>query len=294
MEKYSKIALKSKRYKITLIIILLIIIFLFASVFLYISLKNIIIYEKTDNTAKQVSDDVALNSSPIVIDNLIIGGVYNKRWVSADKYYMKSTKKQGIDVDVYTKEGKAGKFSLGKISKETDSLSIYTTTTRANYADEYIAIETTSSNIIQDKYKESTVSKEDIANVKKALGTYRILNSSIKIKSAYDITISDDITGKVIFVTSEKKGILGVYNACIFIPNVGKPTLIKYAFVHNSNNSDDWPIYEIKFVVDLNLDSNNELVIYEVKEFETKYSILEYKNGKFVEVLSNKTKNIVN
>ena len=56
------------------------------------------------------------------------------------------------------------------------------------------------------------------------------------------------------------------------------------------DDASDWPIYSFKFVGDINEDGTSEIVIQETKEFEVIYDILEYRNGKFVEVLSASTK----
>ena len=45
-----------------------------------------------------------------------------------------------------------------------------------------------------------------------------------------------------------------------------------------------------KFIADLNNDGTNEVIIQEVKEFEAKYDIIEFKNDNFIEVLSSELK----
>ena len=58
----------------------------------------------------------------------------------------------------------------------------------------------------------------------------------------------------------------------------------------NFKKSSDWPIYSFKFIADLNNDGTNEVIIQEVKEFEAKYDIIEFKNDNFIEVLSSELK----
>ena len=62
--------------------------------------------------------------------------------------------------------------------------------------------------------------------------------------------------------------------------------LLVYHQVKDLKKSDEWPIYSFKFVLDLNQDSVNELIIQETKEFEVKYDVIEFRGGKFTEVLS--------
>ena len=94
-------------------------------------------------------------------------------------------------------------------------------------------------------------------------------------------------------VTSSKKdkNKNGAYCSLILIDEKGKSSIIKYNYINNTKKAEDFKIYEIKFAIDLNNDLKNELVIQEVDEFETKYSVLEYRDNKFVTVLSEVIKN---
>lgn len=95
--------------------------------------------------------------------------------------------------------------------------------------------------------------------------------------------------GKIICATSDGKNKFGVYSVVIY--STGKTAkIIKYNYVKDINSSVDWPIYSLKFVYDLNMDGISEIVIQETNEYEIKYSVMEYKNNKFYEVLSEKIK----
>ena len=93
MKTYSKGKLKFKRLFIFLIM-LFITLLLFGLILLFaFCLKDKFDISIDTNEAMNVPDDVAANSQPIVIDNLVVGALYNNAWVSASKYYLKSTKK---------------------------------------------------------------------------------------------------------------------------------------------------------------------------------------------------------
>ena len=90
MKKYSKNNSKKRSLLKFLIVIVGIIVVLSIALFIYVLLNKNVVYEKIDDSAKFVSDDVASNSTPIIIDNVLIGAVYDKKWVSTEKYYLKS------------------------------------------------------------------------------------------------------------------------------------------------------------------------------------------------------------
>lgn len=290
MEKYSKSKLKRKQLMPVLIIILGIILVMAGTFIIYLTVKNNIVIENVDESAKFVSDDIAASTTPIVVNNAIIGGVYNKTWVSSDKYYMKSTNKGSIDVDVYTKIGKAGKYKLGEFSKQADSLAIFTTTTWINKADEYFAVAATETSISSNVTKQVITHDTDVSKAKETLGLFRLFNFSLKITQVYDIRINEEESGKIICVTSDSNSFFGVYSAIIYVSNTGKSSVIKYNYVKNVKKASDWPIYSLVFVADLNQDSKNELITQETSEFNVKYDVIEFRDKKFYEVLSTKVK----
>ena len=95
--------------------------------------------------------------------------------------------------------------------------------------------------------------------------------------------------GKIICATSDGKTELGVYSVVIY-SNGKSAKIIKYCYVKNTRKAVDWPIYSLKFVYDLNSDGMSEIVIQETNEYQIKYSIIEYREDKFYEVLSEKIK----
>ena len=53
-----------------------------------------------------------------------------------------------------------------------------------------------------------------------------------------------------------------------------------------SENSDNYPLYSVEFLADINGDGKSDLISRSVTEFNVSYDIFEYKNGAFVRVLS--------
>ena len=131
MKKYSKDNLKKRTLSRVLIALLVIIIVICLTVAIYILIQKNYIYEKIDDNAKFVSDDVAKNSTPIIIDNVLVGGVYQKKWVDVSQFYAKSNNKSDMEIDVYTKEGKKGTYDLSSISQGNSS-TIYSAITDIN------------------------------------------------------------------------------------------------------------------------------------------------------------------
>jgi hypothetical protein len=79
----------------------------------------------------------------------------------------------------------------------------------------------------------------------------------------------------------------GVYSAIIIAnSNSNKSRILQYSYTKDLDNSYDFPLYSVEFMADFNGDSKAELVTREVTEFNVTYNIFEYKNGKYVKVLS--------
>ncbi len=285
-KKYSKDNVKKRHACRLLIIILVILIIVCLSLAIYILLKKDVVYEKVDDNAKFVIDDVAKNSYPIIIDNVLIGGIYDSKWVSTEKFYLKSTNKSNYDIDVYTKSGKKGTYTLSSISQGNSS-TVYSAITDVNLIDEYFAIKSSYENaMLVPAEKRDQITEEDVDYVKKALGIYRIFNTTVKVTESYDITISQGQLGRIICATNQVGKSKGVYSAVIYVDQNMNSHLVKYNYIRNTSNASDWPIYSFKMSGDFNLDGVYEIVIQETKEFEVKYDILEYKNNQFYEVLS--------
>ncbi len=286
MKKYSKTGIKNRRFLKVIIAIFILLIIICGSFLIYINIKNNIQYGSVDDSSSFVSDDIAKNSTPLIIDNAIVGAVYDKTWVSSERYYLNSKNKSNVDIDVYNKKGKAGDFSLTSLTK--DNVTVYATTTNTNFSDEYLAVATTSDNLMKSPATKITnVTETDVNSVKNALGLYRLLNSSIKVNEVYDIAlVPGEGYGRVIFATNQSSKSNGFYSAVVYVDLTGKAKLVKYSYINNSKKASDWPIYSFKFLADLNNDGTNELIIQETKEFEVRYDVLELKKDRFNEILS--------
>ncbi len=290
MKKYSKNNLKKKRFLIFLLVFFIFVLIASVSFLVFVKVKNNIVYAKIDDSALTMSDDVSTNATPIIVNNLLVGGVYDKKWVSSENYYLKSKYNTGTEIDLYGKNGKLGKYKIEDISKP-DRSSVYVTTSKINSLDEYFAVATSESNIMSNLAKQDlNVNENDISNVKKALGIYRIFNTSVKICEKYNITLNPTESGNLIFVTNEVGKGVGVYSAVVYISNSGKTYLIKYNYINDTKKAEEWPIYSYGFVGDLNYDGTNDIIIQETKEFEVVYSVIQFNNNKFYDVLNSSVK----
>lgn len=153
MKKYSKEKLKAKRGIKVIIIILSIIAVACIAVLLFSLFSKKIVFERIDSSASNVSDDVSSNSTPIIVNNLILGATYDKKWVANEKYYLNSKNGENTEVDAYSKDGKMGKYNIGKISKDTKTASIYTTISKQNLLNEYFAIASSDINAMPNPAK---------------------------------------------------------------------------------------------------------------------------------------------
>lgn len=286
--KYSKTKLVGKRWMFVAIIVLIILLIAGISYTVYINKTNNIVYENINEDSSSVSDNIASQSTPILINNIILGGVYDSKWVSMDRYYFKSVNKETYDIDIFTRKGKSGTFKLRSVDKSSDGLVAYATTTRTNYNDEYFAVKAESTTTAKmDKINLDNEGTEVYKNyVKKALGIYGILNSSIKIREVYEVALVPGEISYIITATNDGKTNNGVYSAVIFVNRFNEVNLIKYNYVKDVNNSSNFGIYTTKFIADLNGDKKCEIILQETKEFNTKYSVMELKNNKFYEVIS--------
>ena len=250
-----------------------------------------IVFERIDSSASNVSDDVSSNSTPIIVNNLILGATYDKKWVANEKYYLNSKNGENTEVDAYSKDGKMGKYNIGKISKDTKTASIYTTISKQNLLNEYFAIASSDINAMPNPAKKvNNIDESYIKDVKRSLGMYRIFNMSVKITEVYDIVLSDIEKGYIIFATNEVNKGKGAYSAIVYVSSTGKSKLIKYNYINNKDNAEEWPIYSLNFVADLNQDGTSEILLQETKEFEVKYDVIEYKNNNFYEIMSSVVK----
>ena len=286
MKKYSKGKLKMKRAIWILIVFFILLLILGLILLFAFCLKDNIEVEKQNNSAINISDEQAQYSSPIIIDNLVIGALYESKWVSASKYYLKSNNKSDLDINIYSKDIKAGTYKVRDVYSSEDS--VYVNTSYPNYIDEYFALPSTDNYALTSQFSEAEIEEKDYEDVKKALGIYRVYNSSINIRNVYEGYINIDTPIRIISVTSSKKGIFGgIYSAVVvnFLNN-NKSKIIEYSYTKDLENSDDFPLHSVEFLADLNGDGNCELVTRAVTEFNVTYNVFDYIKGNYYKVLS--------
>lgn len=286
MKKYSKGKMKFKRALIFIGIVLILMLIFGVVLLTCFCLKTNINIVEESNLATNVSDEVALNSKPIIVDNLIVGALYDNRWVSATKYYMKSNNKSDVEIAVYTKYKSAGIYKVQDVYSSNNN--VFANTSYVNYIDEYFATPNTSSDVFISNFTEIQIADIDYNYAKEALGYLKLYNDSVVIKKVYSGNIDADTPVKIISMTSEVKGKFGgIYNGIVVAyPNKNKAELIEYSYTKDLENTDDYPLYSVEFLADINGDGKADLVTRQIKEFNVVYDIFEYQKGKFVRVLS--------
>ena len=285
-KKYSKNEIKKKGLLKFLIVLFILIFIASVSFIIFVGVKNYIVIENISDEAKNKSDDIVKNSTPIILNNIIVGAVYNNQWVASESYYFRNDKNK-TEVDVYTKDGKKGKYNIISQEKDLSSAVLYAYVDTPDTSSEFLAVSSSDKNIMFEPAKQEVdIDEIDIQDAKEALGMLGILNNSLRIASIHDVALNASNRGRIFCITNESGKSSGGYSAVIFISSTGESKIIKYSYVKDLKNSSDWPIYSLKFVADLNGDGMNEIILQEVKEFDVKYDVVEYKNNNFTEVLS--------
>lgn len=286
MKTYSKGKLKLRRAMLALVFLFVTLLIIGVVLLFAFCLKDSIEVCQEKNAAVNVSDDVAANSHPVIIDNLVVGATYNSRWVSANKYYLKSNYKSDVELSVYNMDTRAGIYKIKELYTSDDS--VFVNTTYPNYIDEYFALPSSDNYALTSQFKEVEFDEKDNEYVKDALGIYQMYNNTMSIKKVYNGYINIDIPIRIITVTSTNKGVFGgIYNAVVVaFPNDNKAELVQYNYTKDFENSDDYPLCSVEFLADFNGDGNSELIVREVTEFNVTYNVFEYQDGKYFKVLS--------
>ncbi len=283
MKKVNK---KKNNKKLIPLIILLIVILLVSAIFLiYVYTQNYITVEYIDKSSSKVKSEEVSSVSPIIINNVVVGGVSDKgKWLSKDNMYGKANITKGTEIDMYNVSGKMGTFEIYSVSQDQERGITYAIPLKDVSDSEYIAIAKSENNAMIRELAKLEPSKEDEKYIKKALGKYRLLNNTVKVNEVYEGYLGTDQKTRIISATSSGKNKFGVYSVVVYVQG-NKSKIIKYSYVKNTESSINWPVYSIKFACDLNADDNYELVIQEARELSMKYSILEFKKNKYYEVI---------
>lgn len=274
-----------RRIVLPLLIIFFILIILSGILFLWYTLSgNYITIENIDNAAESATVSEATNSNAIIVNGIVLGGTNGNKWVSAEKFYDANSNKAELEVDLYGENAKYGRFKTASIKKYNKSV-IYTTIAKEGIPGNYLAVTSQDNAKVLPGMTNLVTTDEDVKYVKEAIGSYKLINGSVKITEVYGTNINN-IADKIICATSEKANILGAYSAVVYVTS-DKAYLVKYAYVRDTEDSDRWPVYSLKFVMDLNDDSKPEIVLQETTGNDTTYSVLELRdNNKFYQVLS--------
>ena len=273
-----------RRTFIPILIIVFVLVIVSCILFLWYTLSgNYINIGYEDNSAQNVTLAESANSNIIIANGIVLGGSNGTKWVSAMKFYEANNSKTEIEVDVFGKNAQYGTYKTASIKKYDNSV-IYTTIAKEGMLDSYLAIDSTESSKVLPGMTKLEATTEDEKFVKEAIGSYKLINGSVKILEVYGTNINN-VADKIICATSANANILGVYSAVVFVTN-NKPYLVKYSYVRDTKNSDRWPVYSLQFIMDLNEDTKPEIVLQETTGNDTSYSVLELrKNNLFYEVL---------
>lgn len=258
---------------------------LFGILFLWYTLSgNYITIENVDSAAKDVTTSEASDSKAIIVNGIVLGGVKGNKWVSAEKFYDANSNKAELEVDLFSENAKYGTYKTASIKKYNKSV-IYTTIAKEGIPVNYLALSAQDSMKIFPGMTKLEVTSEDEKYVKEAIGSYKLINGSVRVLEVYGTKIND-VSDKIICATSKKANLLGAYSAVVYVTS-NKAYLVKYAYVRDTEDSDRWPVYSLKFVMDLNDDVKPEIVIQETTGNDTTYCVLELRdNNKFYQVLS--------
>lgn len=284
MKKNMKNAKKKKLIPILVLFIALLAIS--GALLLYIYTQNYITVEYVDKASSKVTSDEVSSVSPIVINNVVVGGVSDKgKWLSKDNLYGKANVSKGVELDLYGTSGKMGTFEIYSTSYDQNKGITYAIPLKDLSDEEYIAIAKSETNIMQRSLTKVEANEQDEKYVKKALGKYRLFNNTVKVNEVYECYLTEGQKTRIISATSSGKNNFGVYSTVAYV-NGNNARIMKYSYVKNTESSINWPVYSIKFACDLNNDGNYEVILQETRELTMKYDIMEYRNNKYYEVIS--------
>ena len=279
--------MKKNKRKIVLplLIIFFILIILSGILFLCYTLSgNYITIENVDNAASNATTSEAMNSNAIILNGIVLGGANENGWVSAEKFYDANSNRAELEVDLFSENAKYGTYKTASLKKYDKSV-VYTTIAKDGIPGNYLAITSQEGIKVLPGMTNLVSTEEDEEYVKEAIGSYKLINGSVKVTEVYGTNINN-IADKIICATCEKSNILGAYSAVVFVTS-DKAYLVKYSYVRDTEDSDRWPVYSLKFVMDLNNDTKPEIVLQETTGNDTTYSVLELRdNNEFYEVLN--------
>ena len=270
---------------VPILIILATLLVISAALLVYIYTQNYITVEYVDKASNNVKSDEVTSVSPIVINNVLVGGVSDKgKWLSKDNLFGKANISKGTEVDMYGQKGKIGTFEIYSVSRNDEKGITYAIPLKDLADEEYVAISKSEDNVMIRGLTKLEVSDEDKKYVKKALGKYRLFNNTVKVNEVYETYLNSDQKTRIISATSSGKNNFGVYSVVVYVEG-NNARIMKYSYVKNTESSINWPVYSIKFACDLNKDGSYEVILQEARELTMKYSIMERRGNKYYEVI---------
>lgn len=274
----------NKRILIPLLIIFFIVIIVSAIFFLiYTFSGNYITLYNDAKSYDGITSEGAKNANIIIVNGIVLGGANNEKWVPANKLYEAQMSMAEHEVVLFSENKSYGTYKTASLKRYDNSV-VYTTVAKEKMPNKYIAVDSKQSYGTLPGMTKLEATKDDEKYVKKAIGSYDLINGSVSINSVYATNINQP-TDKIICATSKKANLLGVYSAVIYVTK-DTPYLVKYSYVRDTSNSDRWPVYSLEFVMNLNNIGAPEIVLQETTGNDTSYSVLELReDNKFYEVL---------
>lgn len=273
-----------RKFILFALILLFVIIIVSGVLFLWYALSgNYINIGNTSTEAENSTLEQAINSQVVIVNGIVLGASKDGKWVSSDKFYEANNSKAELEVDTYSQNGRYGTYKTASIRRHKNSV-VYTTITKEMASANYIAISSKESANILPGMTRLEPTEEDKEYVKDAIGSYKLINGTVKISEVYATNINE-VTDKIICATSERANLLGVYSAVVYVTG-GKAHLVRYSYVRDTSDADRWPVYSLQYVMDLNADSKPEIVLQETTGNDTSYSVFELREkNEFYQVL---------
>lgn len=274
----------NKRFLLPILAILFIVIIISCVLFLFYTFSGNYITLYNDAKGKDnITTEDAKNANIIIINNLVLGGTHNEKWVSHNEFYEAQGSIPEFEVTLFSENKSYGKYKTASLKRYNNSV-VYTTVAKENLPNKYIALSSNKNYGIMPGMTKLEPTKDDEKYVKEAIGSYDLINGSVKVTSVYATNINQ-ASDKIICATSSKANFLGVYSAVVYVSQ-NTAHLVKYSYVRDTSDSDRWPVYSLEFVMDLNNEGKPEIILQETTGNDASYSVLELREeNKFYEVL---------
>ena len=109
-------------------------------------------------------------------------------WVPAINFYDANNNKAELEVDLFAENAKYGTYKTASIKKYNKSV-IYTTIAKDGIPENYLALGAQDRVKIFPGMTKLEATKEDEKHVKEAIGSYKLINGSVRILEVYATNI---------------------------------------------------------------------------------------------------------